>query len=680
MTRFGLILAVALAIAAQVLIARHHLLGFNTLAPGAAIFAAAAACAVVSWRRPRGAGRAGGTARDGSAGRDGSAARDGVAGHEEDDPAGIETGRVLSPGVEAVLVAVIVLGAFWMRVHRVDVLPPGLNNDEAINAIEVQEINAGKPFASLTARGLNRETMFHQLGAFAYRHPFLLNFLRATPALFDLQPVLLDEGSGLVDLILPLRSVSIGAGLLTIVALYLFARDRFGWLTGMLAAAFLAVSPWHLLYSRVGLRAILAPLFAILTVWLFLRARDSGRLPDHLAWGLTMALGFWSFTSFRAVPLALLVFLVLRRRLAGGADGGPMVDRGMAAGAALAAAGLLVLMVLSPIGPLGFLSRGAYATLITPHANYPLNLVASLLLPHLFLARYAVIQSDAFISDGVSTVFGLAGAAPETVVVAALGAIGMLYAAWRALARRDSTSPAGRRRDLACTVVLICHLVTILTVGLAGPSLTRMLIGAPWVALFAALAAARLFAVVAAIRRPFTAWAGGLVLAAAVGASCVQGYDRLFVKAGRSAEAMQHFGPSQTIMGMFVRSIQPGPLIYVLHTMRVDSLKYLIGSRSDVNLVPDPSRIDLDAIIEMPRTAMLVVENARPFAEVLRYLIMRYPQGDMTRVADARFDPDAVIFYTFTLWKDAAGKPIAPAPEPGGAAAPPGGFPPAPPR
>jgi hypothetical protein len=32
----------------------------------------------------------------------------------------------------------------------------------------------------------------------------------------------------------------------------------------------------------------------------------------------------------------------------------------------------------------------------------------------------------------------------------------------------------------------------------------------------------------------------------------------------------------------------------------------------------------------------------------------------MTQIADARFDPDRIIFYTFTLWKDASGQPFMP--------------------
>ena len=123
---------------------------------------------------------------------------------------------------------------------------------------------------------------------------------------------------------------------------------------------------------------------------------------------------------------------------------------------------------------------------------------------------------------------------------------------------------------------------------------------------------------------------------------------------------MQNFGPTQTIMGMFVRTLPPDQMIYVLHTLRIDTLKYLIGDRPNVHLVSDPSILDLDGVIKGPKTATFVIEFARPFAEAMRYLIMRYPLGDASQVADSRFDPDKVIFYTFTLWKDDKGQAIPP--------------------
>src|SRR5207245_766853 len=108
------------------------------------------------------------------------------------------------PGVEWSLVALVVLGGFYLRLHRIDLIPWGLNNDEAINGIEVGEIVRGKPFASVTVRGLNRETMFHYLAAFSYRNPGLaLNLLRTLPLEYalDLQPKLVNDE--LMDLVVP---------------------------------------------------------------------------------------------------------------------------------------------------------------------------------------------------------------------------------------------------------------------------------------------------------------------------------------------------------------------------------------------------------------------------------------------------------------------------------------------
>ena len=67
--------------------------------------------------------------------------------------------------------ALLAFGGFYLRVYRIDLIPWGLNNDEAINAIETREIldDPHHSFATLTTSGLNRETMFHHLAAFSFR-------------------------------------------------------------------------------------------------------------------------------------------------------------------------------------------------------------------------------------------------------------------------------------------------------------------------------------------------------------------------------------------------------------------------------------------------------------------------------------------------------------------------------
>jgi hypothetical protein len=137
---------------------------------------------------------------------------------------------------------------------------------------------------------------------------------------------------------------------------------------------------------------------------------------------------------------------------------------------------------------------------------------------------------------------------------------------------------------------------------------------------------------------------------------------------------------------MYARSLPQDQDVIVLHTLRVDTLHYLIGNRPNVQYVTDTTKVSLERLISSPRTITFVVEYSRPFAEPLRSLMMRFPQGDMGQVADARFDPDKIIFYTFTIWKNEAGQiisapgapPLPPGsvPPPGGAAPPPGSAPP----
>jgi Dolichyl-phosphate-mannose-protein mannosyltransferase len=549
------------------------------------------------------------------------------------------------------LLALVLLAGLYLRLERIDLIPWGLNNDEAINALESQEILDGRPFSTLTQRGLNRETMFHYLAALAYRNPGLgLNVLRAMPAVFGIQPGRISSENQLSDLIFPLRSVAIGAGTLTLLAIYLFARRHFGWRVALLASILMAVSPWHLLYSRVGERAILAPLFALVTLDFFLRALESARLLDHLAWGAALGLGLWTYTSFRAIPLALAGFLLVRRFIGPDRRALPAPGRrAFLAGGGLAALILVLLIARSPIGVTQFLLRGSYVTL-PPKTSLGLNLLHALTMINYFPARYAVVQSQEFISDGISTTFGLIGLEPESIVTAALATLGILYAAWR----------VWRRRDAACLLLLLCFLALGLTVGLAGPSLTRMLLNLPWLCLFASLLAWRLFDDLAGLRRPFTVWLAAAALLGLASTTCVQGYRQYFLRAGSSSEAMQNFGATQTIMGMFVRSLPPDQEIYVLHTLRVDTLTYLIGDRPEVHLVTDPSSLDYNAIIHLPKTVTFVVEYARLFAEPMRLLVTRYPQGEMSQIADARLNPDKTIFFVFTLWKDENGQPLSP--------------------
>ena len=391
--RFGTTIAVVLALVAQTLLSNKAFGVALGIVPGVALYVVAAVIYLMSRREKE---------RSGAATTSGD--ESGGAGH--------------TPAWEWGLIILILLGGLYLRLYRIDAIPPGLNNDEAINALEAREIMQRDGFPTVTERGLQRESMFHYLAAISMRNGDLLsNLMVAMPAVFNLRTIAVRDPAGreMLELILPLRAVSIGIGVITILALYLFARSRFGSKVALLAALFLAVSPWHLLYSRVGLRAILAPLFAIATIGLFLSAIERGRRPDHpiwrsfldhAAWGVFLGLGLWTYTSFRVVPIAILAFLLLHRFIDPSRSAIRSGERRpILIGAAVAALLLVVNISLSGLGPLGFMLRGAYASL-PGMQSYGSNLLHSVTMLNYLPMRYGVVQTKDFIGDGVSAVHG----------------------------------------------------------------------------------------------------------------------------------------------------------------------------------------------------------------------------------------------------------------------------------
>ncbi len=108
------------------------------------------------------------------------------------------------------------------------------------------------------------------------------------------------------------------AGVLTVCGLYLFAGELFGEGAGLFAAFLLAASFWHINFSRIAFRAILAPLFLVWALYLLIRAFKEN--PSAGAWwyaigaGAVYALGFYSYTAYRITPLLLLLFIPFFRK------------------------------------------------------------------------------------------------------------------------------------------------------------------------------------------------------------------------------------------------------------------------------------------------------------------------------------------------------------------------------
>ena len=184
---------------------------------------------------------------------------------------------------------VVLLVATLLRLAAFGEVPPGLYHDEAFHGLDALDILQGRLSFYFPANN-GREPLFIYLVALSVR------LLGKSP--------------------FALRLVSPFVGLLTVAATAAMGRALFSRRVGLLAAAVLAVTLWHVHLSRVGFRAVLLPLFTALAIWQgALGARESvsaesgGRQRRHwLAAGIFYALSFYTYTAARSTPVALAAF------------------------------------------------------------------------------------------------------------------------------------------------------------------------------------------------------------------------------------------------------------------------------------------------------------------------------------------------------------------------------------
>jgi len=211
-------------------------------------------------------------------------------------------GGALSRRVELLLLAAITALAAFLRLYRLDALPPGDGHDVAMYGVDALQILAGARPIFLESN-FGREPLFSYLVALAYRF----------------------TGPGAYGIHL----VSAITGTLTVPAVWLAARALFadarrgalGYLP-LLAAFLSAVSYWHLNWSRVGLRVILVPLFAALIVFALWRGFDAVRpdrwRPPVRSWcwfvlaGVLLGLSLYTYQAARLLPALIAAAFILR--------------------------------------------------------------------------------------------------------------------------------------------------------------------------------------------------------------------------------------------------------------------------------------------------------------------------------------------------------------------------------
>lgn len=213
------------------------------------------------------------------------------------------------------LLCLVILAGSALRLLGLDRWPPGLHFDEAVYGLMAQEIVAGA-----------RPVYFP---AFTGREPLYMYVMAGFFAAIG--------ATGYA-----IRLTSAFIGIATIPLAFALGRALFGRRVGLVAAALLAVSYWHITVSRNGYPNILIPPIEAASAFFLWRGWRAGRGRDWAVGGALAGLVLYTYLAARFYPvfLALLIglaavldFPTWRRRLPG-----------------IALAGIAAVLVFAPLG------------------------------------------------------------------------------------------------------------------------------------------------------------------------------------------------------------------------------------------------------------------------------------------------------------------------------------------
>ncbi len=243
---------------------------------------------------------------------------------------------------ELALLTLMLLVAAFLRLYRLDEVPPGLHGDTAYKGVAANRIIAGE-----------RPIFFAE--SWGGIEPLYLYLLAASFHLFG-------------NTAQVIQGLSAAVGIITVPLLYLVARELLrSRMVGLLASFWLATSYWHVSWSRLGWESILVPPFVIATVWLLWRALEAGQWRFFIGAGVSLGLSLYTYQGMRFLPIFIAVYLGYRA----------LAEKAFwqAFRAKLTLFALVALLVFLPLGgyyvahPETFLRRAGEVSIFNPEKN-----------------------------------------------------------------------------------------------------------------------------------------------------------------------------------------------------------------------------------------------------------------------------------------------------------------------
>ena len=180
------------------------------------------------------------------------------------------------------LMVLCLLAAAALRFPDLTTLPPGVHYDEAANGVLAGDIGLRGDRPIFISSYTGKEVLFFYLAG---------GLMRAVG-----------------DSVFTLRLTAAFIGVLTVAATYWLGREMLAdRRMALLAASLLAVSFWHVLFSRLGFRVVTEPLLQALTVAALFRGLRTDRRVWFVAAGVLLGLTAYTYLAARLFPVVLLI-------------------------------------------------------------------------------------------------------------------------------------------------------------------------------------------------------------------------------------------------------------------------------------------------------------------------------------------------------------------------------------
>ena len=185
------------------------------------------------------------------------------------------------------LLLVLAIASFF-RLWQLNVIPPGLYPDVAINGNDaLDSLKTAPPaggFKLFYPENNGREGLMMWLIAFSF-------------SIFGAS-------------VWSIKIVAAIIGIFTVLGLYLLTKELFNKNIALLASFFLAVSFWHTNFSRIGFRAILVPFVLVFGFYFLFKGFRTKSFLNFLVSGIFFGLGFYTYTTYRLIILLLPLILI----------------------------------------------------------------------------------------------------------------------------------------------------------------------------------------------------------------------------------------------------------------------------------------------------------------------------------------------------------------------------------